>query len=387
MYKRLLSFLILTLIFFCFLPTLLITKAQEESTPTATFTEESTYIPPPVLFYRGKVVEISKPIEEEQFGSIQTYQITKVEILDEGESKDKIIEVKHNDAYAFDPTKKVKIGETVVLTKTSSPIGDTYYISDKYRLPALGWIFAIFLSLVIFFGRVKGFTSILGLGFSIFIIAQYIVPNIINGQNPFLTTLIGTLGIAFISIFISHGFSKRTSIALLSTVITLGLSILLSMLFVSMARLYGMGSEAAFYLQIGPLEKVNLQGLLLGGILIGTLGVLDDITTSLSAAIEELKKANQAFSFRDLYLKGTSIGREHIASLVNTLVLAYAGTSLPLFLLFTVNKGQPLWTTLNSEFFAEEIIRTLVGSSALVLAVPITTVLAAFFYSKKYWKY
>lgn len=352
--------------------------AQAEAAPES----ELAQTPPPIEFFKARVLDTSKQIEEDFYGTTQRYQITKVKILD-GAQKDKEVEVKHNDAYAFSPEKKVKPGEIIILTKTSSPIGETYYISDKYRLPALGWIFAIFLGLAVFFGRIKGFMSILGLAFSIYIIASFIIPKVISGDNPFTTTLIGTVLIAVLSIFLSHGLNKKTSIALSSTLITLGLSVALSTLFVKLANLYGMGSEAAFYLQIGPLENINLQGLLLGGILIGTLGVLDDITTSLSATVEELKKANPAFSFHDLYRRGLSVGREHIASLVNTLVLAYAGASLPLFLLFTLNKGQPLWVTLNSEFFAEEIIRTLVGSSALIFAVPITTALAAFFNTKK----
>ena len=131
------------------------------------------------------------------------------------------------------------------------------------------------------------------------------------------------------------------------------------------------------FIQTGELSAVNLRGLLLGGIIIGALGVLDDITTAQTAAIDEISKANPRLGFRELYRSGTSIGREHIASLINTLALAYAGASLPILLLFSINEEMPMWTILNSEFMAEEIVRTLVGSSALLLAVPISTYLAA----------
>lgn len=336
---------------------------------------------PAVQFYTAEVIDFVQKDESFNDTNIK-YQYTKVKILD-GSEKEKQVEIKHNDAYAFSDQKKVKRGEVVILTKTTSPLGDTYYISDKYRIPNLFFIFGFFFLLVVVFGKLKGLTSLLGLALSIGILTQFIIPNIISGNNPFLTLIIGAVLICISSIYLSHGVNKRTSIALLSTLITLGLTILISTIFVKFSRLYGMGSEAAFFLTMGPLERINLEGLLLGGIIIGTLGILDDVTTSLSASIDELKKANPASTFKDLYQGGISIGREHIASLVNTLVLAYAGASLPLFLLFTINKDQPFLITLNSEFFAEEIIRTLVGSSSLILAVPITTAIAAYYFSKK----
>jgi uncharacterized membrane protein len=159
--------------------------------------------------------------------------------------------------------------------------------------------------------------------------------------------------------------------------VTLAFATGLADLIVGLAHLSGRGSDEALFLQTGYLETVNLRGLLLGGIVLGALGVLDDITTAQAAAVEEISRADPGLGVRDLYRRGLSVGREHITSLVNTLVLAYAGASLPLFILFTLNTNQPLWVTLNSEFVAEEIARTIIGSLALTLAVPITTALAA----------
>ena len=130
-------------------------------------------------------------------------------------------------------------------------------------------------------------------------------------------------------------------------------------------------------------NSIDVRGLLLGGILIGVLGVLDDITTAQAAAIEEISLANDKLGFRELYRRGISIGKEHIASLVNTLVLAYVGASFPVVLLYMLHKNIPMWLLLNSNFIAEEIIRTVVGSTALVLAVPLTTVMSAYFFSQK----
>lgn len=210
-------------------------------------------------------------------------------------------------------------------------------------------------------------------------LARFVVPRILAGEHPLGVTLAGAVMIALTSIYLAHGANRRTTVALAGLLVTLAAAAGLAILFVSLARLSGAGSEEAVLLQVGHLAGVNLRGLLLGGILLGALGVLDDITTAQAAAVEEISRANPSLGPTDLYRRGLSVGREHITALVNTLVLAYAGASLPLFLLFTINPDQPLWVTLNTEFVAEEIVRTLVGSIALVLAVPVTTLLAARF--------
>ena len=222
-----------------------------------------------------------------------------------------------------------------------------------------------------------GLQSVLGLFVSILILAAFVVPQIIHGKNPLLISFIGAFLIACTALYLAHGFSKKTSIALASTLLTLLVSAILAIIFVHTASLFGLGSEEAMYLQIGQTQNINLRGLLLGGIIIGALGVLDDITTAQTAAIAEIYRHNPRLKFRDLYRSGLTIGREHIASLVNSLALAYVGASMPLLLLFTVNRTSPLWVILNSEFIAEEIVRTLVGSATLLFAVPISTFFAA----------
>ena len=169
---------------------------------------------------------------------------------------------------------------------------------------------------------------------------------------------------------------------MLSSILSLGLAVAVDLLFVYLAKLSGAGTEEAFYLQFGS-TSFNLKGILLGGIILGVLGVLDDVTTGQVAAVEEIHLANTSFKFKELYKRGLSVGREHIASLVNTLVLAYVGVSFPLLLLYNSQKLQPFWLVINSNFMAEEIVRTLVGSVVLVVAVPLTTFLAAMFYSDK----
>jgi uncharacterized membrane protein len=149
------------------------------------------------------------------------------------------------------------------------------------------------------------------------------------------------------------------------------------MLAVSLTRLFGYGTSDSAVLSFGYQAGIDMRGILLAGIIIGTLGVLDDVTTSQTEAVTQLRAANSSLSTRELFVRAMAIGRHHIASLVNTLVLAYAGSSLPLFLLFSLNQADPWWVILNSEFIAEEIVRTLVGSSILILAVPLATIIAA----------
>lgn len=340
---------------------------------------------PPEDYFTATVEEIVQQGEDESSGVKQKFQILKLQIVS-GTENGKIITIKQGGDVVVDESQFVKAGEKVVITKTSGggeDGGPGYYIADKYRLPPIFFAIALFLGLVIYFGRFKGFMSMLGLAFSIFVLIQFIIPMILAGHSPLLITLVGSFMIAIVSIFLAHGFNKRTVISVVSTLVTLAIAIGLAVLFVEIARLFGTGSEEASYLKLDPTTNVNLKGLLLGGIIIGTLGVLDDITTAQVAVVDQLKSANASLGAKELYRRGIVVGREHIASLVNTLVLAYAGASLPLFLMFTLNSAQPFWVTFNSEFIAEELIRTLIGSIALILGVPISTWFAAKYLSKR----
>jgi uncharacterized membrane protein len=334
----------------------------------------------PQSFYKAKVIEITdnQTWEGQSASSDRTYptrsQDARLEILN-GDEKGKIIET-HTVDIPTNESIWLEKDEVVVVAKTQTPQLTSYNVVDKYRLPALWFIIAIFIACAIFFGRWHGFTSLIGLAFTILVLLKFIVPQIIAGRNALLITLIGSIVIAIFSIYLAHGLNKRITIAVMSTLITLVIAITAAYIFITISRLFGLGSQEAIYIQAGYSGIINMKGLLLGGIIIGTLGVLDDITTSQVAALDEIQKANPNQSKKTLYKAGISIGKEHIASLVNTLVLAYAGAGLPLFLLFVLNTSQPAWVTLNSEFIAEEIVRTLVGSVALILAVPISTLLA-----------
>jgi len=380
-------FLVLATVFaFSFLPKVVVAQ-ESDATPSSEMIIDESQLSeqqaiPQEEFSRAKVIEILEDKNAAVGRFDQPYQKVKLR-LETGSEVGKEIEVEHGGLFAIQEEQKVKVGETVVITKTAGPTGEIYYITDKYRIFPLIVIFAIFFGLAVFFGRVKGASAIVGLLASIFVLVKFVVPQILAGANPLTTSLGGALAIAIVSLYMAHGLNRRTTVALASTVITLIIAAGLAMFYVSFVGLSGTGSEEAIFLRMGPIGAIDLRGLLLGGIIIGALGVLDDITTSQSAAVDELQKANPNMTKSELMTRALSVGREHIASLVNTLALAYAGASFPLLLLFSISQDIPIWLTVNSEFIAEELVRTLVGSTALILAVPISTFLAVHFLAPK----
>lgn len=347
---------------------------------TGSAMSEDAMAPQPIqdTFLRGTVVDILAEDVREEFGQTLTAQLLEVQVAGE----DAVREIPYETSAAYQG-RQLEIGDRVIIGKSTIAGQETYYISDVYRLHGLIWVAIALLVLTIAFVGKRGWFAIAGLVVSYLVIVYYLVPQVLSGAPPLTTAFIAALGIATVSLFLAHGIYLRTTVAFLSTLMTIGLSLALSHIVVASTRLSGLGTEEAFYLQyVGDGGPIDLRGLLLGGILIGTLGVLDDITTAQAAAVEEIHRANHRLGFKELYQRGISVGREHIISLVNTLVLAYTGAALPLILLFTVYP-QPIWVTLNNEIIVEELVRMLIGSIALVLSVPFTTLLAAYLFSDK----
>lgn len=328
--------------------------------------------PPPDEFYKGTI--LNAQIGEDS----QTVQVK----IENGPDQSREIVLEYGIGQDLETDQKLATGDSVILTRAYVQNQYVYHVYDKNRIPQIAFIAGIFFVCAIFFGRIRGFTSIMGLAFSLGILTLWVVPSILHGANPLMMSLAGAAVIAVCALFLAHGFNKRTSIALLATLITLSLSAGITILFVWMSKLTGTAQEEAVTLHTEGLA-IDLKGLLLGGIIIGALGILDDITTAQVAVVDELHKTDPRLSFRSLYKKGISVGHEHIASLINTLVLAYAGASFPMLLLFAVDKHIPMWVTLNSEFVAEEVVRTLAGSVTLIFAVPIATFLAAYIYKNQ----
>lgn len=333
-------------------------------------------VPDSQFYTRGRVIEVveDNPGVVSPMGESQ--QVVLVKVLggsDEGQAM--------TITYTFSSTnyrdQKLTKGDVVTLAKVTDARGDNYYILDSYRLSTILVYVLLFALAAVFFGRMRGAGALVGLGASLAILMLFVVPRIIAGDNPMLICFIGSCAIAVVSLLLAHGFNRRAYVALAATLAALVAAFGLALLAGAFAHLSGTGTEEAVFLQLSYLPDLDLRGLLLGGIVMGALGVLDDVTTAQVAAVEEIGLANETLGVGELYKRGLSVGREHIAALVNTLVLAYAGASFPLFMLFALPEHPPLWVVLNSESIVEEVLRALVGGTALMLAVPISTAFAA----------
>lgn len=329
----------------------------------------------------GKVLQVEEEKEFYSEGVPQNYQRLKI-IVYKGSLKDKTIEVKNGDMVSSN-SQKYKVGDRLQIIRNLDAEGnEIFFISDYVRRSELFVLFAIFAILVIVVGGAWGAASLVGMAFSFLVIFQYILPQIINGVDPVFTAIVGSCFIVPVTFTLSHGYKLKTLIAGISTILTLVIVGFTAALFVSFVHLSGFSSEEAGFLQFDLGNLINIRGVLLAGMIIASLGVLDDITIAQASVVQELKEANKSFGFDQLFKKGMNVGRDHIASLVNTLILVYTGASLPLLLLF-INNPLPVSELINYEIIAEEIVRTLVGSIGLILAVPITTLMAAYKFARK----
>ncbi|MBN1180110.1 MAG: YibE/F family protein [Anaerolineae bacterium] len=267
-------------------------------------------------------------------------------------------------------------GDRVYVERVGGMGRDMFYISDAVRTQPLILIGGIFLALVLAVGGRKGLRSILGTLFSLLVIFAFIIPQILAGRDPVAVSVIGAVVLLAVSTYLVYGWNPKAHAAVAGMVLSLILTGVLAWLFVSWTRLTGLSSEETSYLVMELGGGVNMRGLILGGIIIGSLGVLDDICVGQASAVFELVNANRALTWRELFRSSLNIGRDHIAAMVNTLLLAYVGASFPLMLVFTIYQ-EPLMRRINREPIAEEIVRTLVGSVGLVMAVPITGLIAS----------
>lgn len=269
----------------------------------------------------------------------------------------------------------VAAGDDVVLLYLEGSPEQPYSIVDHQRSTQLWLLGAAFALAVLAFGRWRGLTALAGLGVTFAVLLMFIVPAILDGRSPLLVAIVGAAAIMLTVLYLTHGFSMTTTIAVAGTLASLTITAALSAIATAAAHLSGIADETSNYLSVTQGE-VNMRGLLLAGIVIGSLGVLDDVTVTQSATVTELARANPGYGFRQLYSAATRIGRAHIASVINTIVLAYAGASLPLMLLFAADTT-PVNELLTSELIAQELVRSAVGTIGLIAAVPITTALAA----------
>lgn len=275
-----------------------------------------------------------------------------------------------------DQSRQLHQGEKVVVAyEPSAPRDLQYSVTDVNRKFPMALLAGIFALAVVVVGRLRGLMALIALTVSFLILTFFILPAILQGSNPLAVAVVGASAIMLIALYMCHGLSARTSVAVVGTLLSLVLIGVLGSVFIGWAALTGNTDDNTGLIH-GLYPSIDMSGLLLAGVIIGSLGVLDDVTVTQTSAVWELHEANPTLGRRGLYRAGIRIGRDHIASVVNTLVLAYAGAALPLLLLFSIAQSS-VGTVANSELVAEEIVRTLVGSIGLVASVPVTTALAA----------
>jgi uncharacterized membrane protein len=265
-------------------------------------------------------------------------------------------------------------GDDVVLILAESPDGEIYSIVDQQRATQLWILVGAFVLALLAFGRWRGLTALAGLAVTFVILVQFVVPAILAGEPPLLVAIVGSAAIVLTVLYLTHGFALSTTVAVLGTLASLTLTGVLSA--VSVAALHLTGITDDISTSVGTTLSVNTEGLLLAGIVIGALGVLDDVTVTQAATVTEVARANPAYGFRQLYRAGSRVGRSHIASVVNTIILAYAGSSLPLLILIVAG-NESLGGVVTDQIIAQEIVRSVVATLGLIAAVPITTALAA----------
>jgi uncharacterized membrane protein len=257
---------------------------------------------------------------------------------------------------------------------------DTYLYMDLNRSNLLIWIAIVFAIVTIIIGRWRGIGAIVGLILTFIVLLYFMFPALLEGKDPLAVAVVAASGLVLILLYTAHGLSIKTSVAVLGTLFGIALTATISFLVVGVGNFSGISSDDDFLL--AGVTQIRLDGLLLAGIIFASVGVLNDVTVTQASAIWELKESQPNYSAKELFVSGMRIGRDHIASTVYTLLFTYAGAALPTLLLIVL-ADRPTGFIISSEAISQEIVRTLVGSIGLVLAVPITTILAAVLAEKK----
>jgi len=323
------------------------------------------------------VLAITKEYDRPVLGTGATTTVQELRIeLNEGERAGEIVDL-------VSEVVELSVGDNIYVNRLIDINGNEYIaFMDFERRPVLVVVVLLFVALLLFFSRWQAVRALVSLGGSIAAIFFVLVPLLLAGYNPALVSvLVAAFVLAFV-LFGTHGFNPRTYIAFGGTYAAVVVTGLIAYVSVDLMRLTGFSADASVYLNFATNGQLDLAGLLLGGIIIGILGILDDVSITQASVVQEIKRANPALRFRELYTRAIRVGRDHIGSLVNTLALAYVGVSLPLILLYA-KTSENWWMSLNQEVIAAELIRIIVGSIGLILAVPLTTLAAAWYFDKR----
>ncbi|MCS7093032.1 MAG: YibE/F family protein [Patescibacteria group bacterium] len=325
--------------------------------------------------YVGKIERI---LEEKEFIVSKRKNLNqklKIKII-RGELVEKTLIVENQIDQIFSK-KKYQEGDYVIITKEKINKQEQYRIKDYYRLNHLILLFGLFFLLTLLITGNQGVMSFIGMAYSFFIIFSFIFPRIASGVDPLQTVILGSLVTIPLTFCLSHGLNKKTVSAIFGTLISLILTIFFAFFFIDKTKITGDSSETINFLQLTNKEITDIQGLIIAGIIISAIGIFDDVNISQAGIVFKIKEINKEISFLKLFKKAMEIGRDHIASTVNTLVFVYAGASMPLLLLF-FNTQLSFFELINEEIVAEEIVKILLASTGLILSVPITTLIASY---------
>ncbi|KLL09627.1 YibE/F family protein [Protofrankia coriariae] len=283
-----------------------------------------------------------------------------------------------------DPTGPIlKAGDKVRLAPTTNIAGQaTYYVADFQRSAPIGWIAFLTAAMVVAVARWRGLAALVGLVLSYLVIVKFTLPSLLDGHSPVAVAMTTGTALVVVLLYLAHGVSARTTAALLGTVASMALAGAFGALAIDLARITGLGSDEDVMLKAFA-GQLSLPGLVLASVIIGSLGLINDMTITQAAAVWEVSDAAPHASLRHLHGSGMRVGRDHIASSVYTLVLAYAGAALPTLLLFTLadRSSTDLAAT---DLVGAEIVRTAAGTVGLVASVPLTTVIAALAASRRH---
>ncbi len=316
------------------------------------------------------VEEGSVPAE----GEDQPYQVVELLIM-EGDYKGKQFSIDYGRQHVLARNDLLAPDQEILISVSEIPDGSVFVdFVDYIRLLPMLLLTLVFVVICVSVSGWKGISSLIGIGISFVVIIYYIIPQILNGQNPILISLLGSLLFLTVTQYLVYGWTLKTHISLAAILISIIFTGLLAVISVEFSRLNGMGEESAMFL-MQQNGQINLKNLLIAGIIIGSLGILDDLVLGQTSTVIEMYRANPDMTLRERYIRSMNVGKDHIAATVNTLVLAYLGASLPLFLMFSTSDVR-FSNLINMNYMAEEVVRTLVGTIGLFMAVPISTFLA-----------
>jgi len=330
----------------------------------------------PLTAYHARIVALLDPHRPDPTGGGGGFLADAQVLLLEGPQTGQEIEAYLEGPGGQQDNTGYRLGEDVVVTFNETGDGSSPFaaVQDRWRVPQLALLALAFGLAVIVAGGWRGLRALLALTLTVAVVIRILVPLLIQGISPIPVAVILATLITILTVGLTEGFTRASVAAILGTAAALALTALLAAATIAVAGFSNAIGSDLIYLQTAPGVGLDLRGLLLAAFMFGTIGVLDDVTVTQAAAVDELVK-HGGLRGRRLFGSAFNVGRSHIAATVNTLFLAYLGASLPLIVLFVVSR-QPTTLIINGELVAIEIVRTLVGSLGIVAAVPLTTLIA-----------